>query len=102
MCYGLPLYGQTLSALAVQRGRAGHGRSAQGGGNLGTVARLADFSRGGAAVVGGVHVDAQLREETTHGYVAIEHTVRKRHILGCRQDVTERAQREYDAIRADT
>ena len=82
MCYWLPLYGKTLSALAVQRGCAGHGRSTQGSGNLGTVARLADFSRGGAAVVGGVHVDAQLREEATHGYVTVEHTVRKRHRLG--------------------
>ena len=84
MCDGGPLYSQALGTLAVQGGGAGHRGAAQGSSNLGVVARLADFGWGGAAVVGGVHVDAKLREETAHSNVAVEHAGRKSHVLALR------------------
>ena len=76
-----PLDGQTLGALAVQRGRARHGRAAKSSSDFGAVARLANFGRSGTAVVRGVDVNSQLREETTHGNVAIKHTAGKGHAL---------------------
>ena len=97
VCDGGPLDGEALGALAVpaqdvtkiqwgkvrhvQSGSSRHGGGAQGSCDFGTVSRLADFCWCGAAVVCGVHVNAQLREETAHGNVAIEYTARKSHIL---------------------
>ncbi len=77
-----PLDGETLGPLAVQRGRARHGRAAESSSDFGAVARLANFGRSGTAVVRGVDVNAQLREETAHGNVAIKHTAGKSHAMG--------------------
>ena len=74
--YGRPLNREALGPLAVQRWGAGHGRAAQRSSHLGAVTRLADFGGSCAAVVGGVHVNAQLGEEAAHGNVAVENAAR--------------------------
>jgi hypothetical protein len=82
VCYGQPFNSKTLCTLAVQGRCAGNWRPAQGSGNLGTVTRLADFSRGSPAVISGMYINTELREETAHGNVAIKDTVEKRHMFG--------------------
>ena len=73
----MPLDGEALGALAVQSGRAWTRGGTQGSSDLCALARLAYFGRCGAAVVGGMNIDAQLREEAAHGDVAIEYAACK-------------------------